>query len=292
MKNRILRILDSFAELMRYKLSVVVTFSAATGYFLFRSTIDHYFFFMVSGVFLLASGASVLNQYEEREQDSMMVRTRNRPIPAGKISLVSVLLLFLFLLISGCCLLLGTGIVPCILGMACIVLYNFIYTPMKKISALAIFSGALVGAIPPLIGFIAAGGTLSNTKILWFSVFMFLWQLPHFWILLMRYGKEYQSAGFKTLLSYMNEDWIKWLTFFCVLFSLGFLTCFFVTGSDTSNYPALLITILNFTFLAIFSRIFLLKRNPGHLRRAFILLNSYALVIMIVLIANSIFSRI
>lgn len=219
-----------------------------------------------------------------------MERTRNRPIQAGKISLGSARLLFVSLLIPGCCLLLITGIFPCILGVISVVLYNFIYTPMKKTSKLAIFPGALVGAIPPLIGFMSASGTLVDTNILWFIAFIFLWQLPHYFILQMRFGKEYQSAGFKTFLSTMNEDELKWLTFFWILLSLCFLTWFIVHGSGYGIYPSLVIIILNLAFLVIFVRMFLLKRSSLYLRRTFILLNSYALVIMMVLIVNSVFN--
>jgi protoheme IX farnesyltransferase len=135
-----------------------------------------------------------MNQYTEREQDAIMSRTMERPIAAKKISLRFAFRVFSLLLLSGSCLLLLNGFIPFALGCLGVILYNLLYTSLKKITVLAIIPGALVGAIPPHIGYTSAGGTVLNNKILYFSVFMFLWQIPHFWLLLLRYGKEYQAA--------------------------------------------------------------------------------------------------
>jgi len=221
-----------------------------------------------------------------------MERTRNRPIPAKKISLRSTIVIFSFLLISGSCLLLANGIIPFALGVLCIILYNFLYTSLKKITTLAIMPGALVGAIPPLIGFVSAGGTIFSYKILLFSAFIFLWQLPHFWLLLIKYGEEYQAAGFKTISKYLNEKQIRYLIFFWALLSSGFLLLFTIIADTINRDLAYILIILNLAFILLFFRLLFLKRKSMDIWSAFILFNSFGLLIMLVLIADSLLNGI
>ena len=275
------------AELIKYKLSLAISFSAATGYFLYRNNLDRGFFLMVAGVFLLASGSVALNQVTEMDVDSVMERTRSRPVPSGKISPGSAIIISLVLLFSGCSLLLSPGILPCVLGVICVVLYNVVYTPLKRITSLAILPGAVVGAIPPLIGFVSAGGTVFSRVIIAFSTIMFMWQLPHFWLLLLRYRDQYEKAGFKTISAFMNEKQIKYLTCFWVLLSSVLLILFVLVVNETIDSLANSIIIFSFVFIIFFSRLILLERDVRDTWTAFILLNSYGLVIMSVLIADS-----
>ena len=279
--------LEIFANLIKYKLSLAVAFSSATGYFLYRNTADHNLLPLVCGVFLLASGAAVMNQYTEREQDALMERTRMRPIPAKRISLRSVTLIFSFLLITGSILLLINGFKPFVLGILCVILYNLLYTSLKKITILAILPGALVGTIPPLIGFISAGGNIMEYKILLFSGFIFLWQLPHFWLLLIRYGKEYREAGFKSVSNYLSEKQIRYLIFFWALLSSGFLVVFAMGIKEPGRNIAYFLIVINLVFILLFFSLLFLKRKTSDTRGAFILLNSFGFLIMSVLMADS-----
>jgi len=240
-----------------------------------------------SGIFFLASGSVALNQFTERGVDSQMKRTSNRPIPAGKISPGSVIWISSLFLAAGSFLLAATGIQAMIIGLLCVALYNFIYTPLKKVTSLAILPGAIVGALPPLIGFVSAGGILFSCKILLFSTIIFMWQLPHFWLLLIRYEEEYKAAGFKTISAFLNERQIRHLILFCVMLSSVLLMLFVLNFNEMSNKLAYILIILNFVFILLFSRLLLLKRSPRDLWSAFFMLNSFGLVIMSVLIADS-----
>jgi len=285
--RRPVRMYRIWAELAKYKLSLAVTFSSATGYFLYRSNVDRNFIFLVAGIFLLSAGSSVLNQYTEREQDAKMERTRNRPLPAEKVSAGSVIIFCSFLLIYGSCFLLINGTGALALGLACVILYNFLYTPLKRISVLAIIPGALVGAIPPVIGWLSAGGAIFSIKILLFSAFIFLWQLPHFWLLIIRYGEEYKAAGFKTIARFLNEKQIKHLVFWWTLLSLIFLLIYAIMIIDIrSNLPNVLI-VLNIIFIILFFRLLFLQKDTQDTWRAFLLFNSYGFFIMLALIADS-----
>lgn len=290
--NNLFRRLFILAELGKSKLSLAVTFSSVTGYFLYRNSVDLSFISLAAGVFLLASGAAVLNQYTEREEDAGMERTRTRPIPSKRISPGQAIVFLMFLLIAGSCLLLSAGIIPFILGMLCVVLYNFVYTSLKKITVLAIVPGALVGAIPPVIGFATAGGDIFNYRIVLFSVFMFLWQLPHFWLLLIRYAKEYQTAGFKTIVKYLDEKQLRYLVFFWVLLSSLFLLLFVLIINEINNYLAGSLIVFNLVFILLFYRLLFPKRISWDSMSAFILLNSFGFLLMIVLIADSLLKSI
>lgn len=269
-----------------------MSLSAATGFFLYRKTFDSHLFFLITGIFLLAAGSLVLNQYSEREQDAIMARTMKRPIAAKKISPGLAIPVILFLLFSGIFLLLLNGFIPFALACLGVILYNVFYTSLKKITLLAIIPGAFVGAIPPLIGYTSAGGTVLNDKILFFSAFMFLWQIPHFWLLLIRYGKEYKAAGFRTISDHLNELQIKYLIFFWVLLSLVCLNLFSrFTGLLTKSFSILLI-ILNISFVIFFFILLFIRKGSDHPRNAFILFNSFSILIMLLLIAESLFSGI
>ncbi len=275
------------AELTKWKLSLAVAFSSVTGFLIASGGVDIGLARVAAGVFLLSSGAAALNQYTERGSDALMARTAGRPLPSARMTPLTAIIIASVLLVSGSLLLAFTGRMPFILGLVNVLLYNVIYTGLKKRTALAILPGALVGAIPPVIGYTAAGGSMTDTVIMLFALFMFLWQIPHFWLLLVRYGSEYERAGFKILFSNTDSEKIKRLVFLWILASSLAL---WILAGIFMPLPALagaLLLILNIVFILLFRQIINLPETGKRSKHAFILLNSFSILVMIVLIVVS-----
>lgn len=176
--------LAAILKLIKYKLSLAVTLSATLGFFLFRQGADPALPMLIAGVFLLAGGSAAFNEFQERRQDSVMGRTHNRPIPSGRISPAAGVITASVFSISGLLVLSVFGIMPVLLGALNLILYNGLYTPLKTRTSFAVLPGGLVGSIPPMIGWTAAGGPLFHPNILFIATLMFLWQMPHFWLLI------------------------------------------------------------------------------------------------------------
>lgn len=158
-------------------------------------------------VFALAAGACALNQYQERRADAAMPRTARRPIPSGRLRPA------LALGAAGVAIAAGTGALvvfggmpAAALGLLAVLWYNGLYTPLKLRSAWAAISGALVGAVPPLIGGWAAAGGPPPPAVWALAGFMVLWQVPHFWLLLLSHADEYRLAGFPVLTERIRPD--------------------------------------------------------------------------------------
>lgn len=276
-----------YCDLMKYRLSLAVTFSAGTGYLLSGNPPDADLPVMLAGVFLLASGSACLNQYTERDLDFRMERTRGRPIPSAKMPLKLARRLIILLLATGSCLLAITGIVPLILGILNLIIYNLVYTSLKKRTSFAIIPGALVGTLPPLIGFASAGNPVISKTIVLFSFFMFLWQIPHFWLLLIKYGDEYREAGFVTISDYLTGNQIRIVIFLWVLFTSVFLLVFAgLTGVFSQMFSSILLA-LNIAFILLFYRIMLVGRESYDTKSAFAAMNSFGFAIMFLLIADA-----
>jgi protoheme IX farnesyltransferase len=169
---------------------------------------------LFAGVFLLSCGACALNQYQERSVDARMARTSRRPIPSGRIRPGQALGWALLLILSGEGLLLFTGnnAVP-LLGAAAVCWYNVLYTGLKKVSAFAVVPGALVGCLPPVMGWAAGSGTLSDPRLAALAFFFFMWQVPHFWLHVLTYGKEYAEAGLPSLTDVFSSAQLERLAF-------------------------------------------------------------------------------
>jgi len=159
------------------------------------------------GVLFLACAASAINQLLEKSIDAKMERTRNRPLPSGRISSGQAIITALLTGATGFLLLFfGTNPIAFGLGSFNLVWYNFIYTPLKTRTRFSLFIGAVTGALPPLIGFVAAGGSISDPKIISIILFMFVWQILHFLLLLLKYGDQYASAGFPVILNHLKRS--------------------------------------------------------------------------------------
>jgi len=280
--------LTVYADLIKYKLSLAVVFSSVTGYFLSSNILNHSLLFLGTGVFMLASGSAALNQYTERATDSIMDRTKTRPIPSKKISENKALIISLSLFMGGSILLYFNGIVPLFLGLLSIVMYNLIYTYLNKISVFSIIPGALVGALPPMIGFTSAGGELNQPVIIAFSSFIFLWQLPHFWLIIIKYGKEYEKAGFATITHYLNEIQIRNLVFFWVLFSSVIMLVAVRLADLFSRNLSFMFVMINLVFILLFYKMLFRKRGSTEIKGAFIMINLISLTIMFLIITISV----
>ncbi len=273
------------AELTKWKLSLAVAFSSVTGFLIFSGGSYSGLALVAAGVFLLSSGASALNQYTERGSDALMPRTAGRPLPSGRMTRLTAIVIAAVLLASGSLLLGFSGRMPIILGLVNVLLYNVIYTGLKKRTTLAIVPGAMVGAIPPVIGYTAAGGALTDTIIMLFALFMFLWQMPHFWLLLVRYGSEYEKAGIKTVYSTMDGAKIKRLVFVWIVTSSLALWILVGIFLPLPAFAGALLLILNIAFIFLFRKIISLPETEKRSKHAFILLNSFSIVVMVILIA-------
>jgi heme o synthase len=204
----------SYLCLCKVKISFFAALSAATGLLLEAHDPWPVLPALVAGVFLMACGACALNHWQERETDALMRRTARRPIPAGRIKPGHALSFAFALICSGAIALLLTGAVAApILGLVAVLWYNGSYTWLKKHSAFAAIPGAMVGAIPPAIGWIAGGGSLLDPRLAVISFFFFMWQVPHFFIHLLAFGEEYEAAGLPSLTAVFTRAQLARLTF-------------------------------------------------------------------------------
>jgi len=190
-----------YSELVKARLTSLVLITTAVGFFMGQvGAIDFALMWhALFGTALVASGAAALNQYLEREYDARMRRTAGRPLPAGRLQPVTVMLF------GGICSLVGTvylGVLvnplTSVLGAVSLVSYLFIYTPLKRLTWFNTMVGAIPGALPPLMGWTAARGELGGGGWALFAILAF-WQLPHFFAIAWIYKDEYARAGFKML---------------------------------------------------------------------------------------------
>ncbi len=272
-----------YADLCRIPLSLFAAASAATGYALGPHPVAVQAFATAASVFLLACGSSALNQFQERDLDARMARTRRRPLPSGAIVPLHALGVSIALLTSGLAGLGSTSTLPAAaLGLLAICWYNGLYTFLKKKTALAFLPGALVGMVPPAIGWTTAGGSLLDPRLAVISLLFFLWQVPHVWLLLLQYGTEYEQAGIPSLARWLNRDQIARLAFtWIVAIAAASLSLPLVTDADAlATYAALIPAAV---WLA-FSGFKLLGVKPGLAAQAvFQRVNAYILLVMCML---------
>jgi protoheme IX farnesyltransferase len=171
----------------------------------------------VAGVGLLAAGCSALNQVQERDVDARMERTRRRPVACGRLSTRAGLALALTLTGGGLLLLATAGATVFVFGAFALLWYNGVYTPLKRRTSFAVLPGALCGALPPLIGWAAAGGELADFRIVLFAGLIFLWQIPHFWFFALKHREDFQRAGLPTVFTRFTPPQIHRLALAWVL---------------------------------------------------------------------------
>jgi len=191
----------SYLELLKIRLSFLVAFSSGFGYALGnQGSIDWKIMLVFClGGFLVSGGAIILNQIFEKDSDRMMIRTQNRPIPTGRVTVNEAFIFSFIIAFSGSLILMYfTNLLTVFLSLISLVLYAFLYTPLKRVGPVSVYIGAIPGALPPLIGWVAATGHLSLEAFMIFGI-QLIWQFPHFWAIAWVADDDYKKAGFKLL---------------------------------------------------------------------------------------------
>jgi protoheme IX farnesyltransferase len=189
------------SELFKARLTLLVLLTTLMGFFLgSQEGIDlPLCLHALGGTSMLAAGAAALNQWIEREHDALMRRTASRPLPSGRMTATTVLALGVLISLGGLLwLTLWVNLLTAFLGAMTLATYLFLYTPLKRRTVLNTLVGAIPGALPPLMGWTAATGSLSPKGWALFAI-LFFWQLPHFMAIAWIYREEYSRAGFKML---------------------------------------------------------------------------------------------
>ena len=270
-------------ELGKVRISLPVTLSALAGYVLFLGRIDAQGLFMAAGVFFMSCGSGALNHWQERRTDRLMPRTKSRPIPSGKISSVQGFMIVVgYVSLGSLILILTNPLISLALAWATLFFYNLVYTPLKRVTAFAVIPGSMVGSIPPVIGWTAAGGGMFSEAILIVAAFFFIGQIPHFWLLLLLFGNQYKLAGLPSLTDIFSEVQIKRITFTWILTTIAsaLLVLLFVITK-----PVLFIILaLYIIFLVAFLTRSVYGREKFKALPAFHLLNFLYLFVMLFLV--------
>ncbi|MEE4255457.1 MAG: protoheme IX farnesyltransferase [Bacteroidales bacterium] len=279
--------LAAIIELTKVKITVAVTLSTLTGYVLYAGAIDGTAIWASLGVFLLASSSAALNQVQERRTDTLMSRTRKRPLPSKRISVKSALIVVLCLLLAGSLILyFMTSKISFGIGLVTLLWYNLLYTPLKYRSVFALIIGSVIGALPPVIGFTAAGGDVFDPTIIFLAFFIYVWQVPHFIMLLLLYGNDYRDAGLPVLTTYYPDEVIKRIIFVWILGTmiLGFMLPFMCR----LQHLTIIVFIMLLSAGLMISMIGLLsKKRLFRVKLSFIFMNIYLVIVLVLILIDS-----
>ena len=191
--------LSIIKELIKFRLTLSVVFSSFISYYLGASEVNlTQLFYLIAGGILIVSSSNIFNQIIERDLDKLMKRTQNRPLPKKEITPKLALFLAILSALIGLIFMYLINLKVAILAALSIFLYTAVYTPMKLISPLSVFVGAIPGAFPFMIGWVAATNDIGIEALTLFLM-QFFWQFPHFWSIGWSQNSDYEKAGFKML---------------------------------------------------------------------------------------------
>ena len=246
---------SSFIEITKLRLSVSVVFSSVISYLIGMSEFDFEIFsYLVVGGLMMVSASNIFNQVIERDLDALMQRTKGRPLPMGQISVNNALVLGFTFVIAGLTFLYLINPLCAMLGAISIFIYACVYTPLKLITPLSVFVGAIPGAIPFMLGWVAATNELGVEALALFLM-QFFWQFPHFWAIAWWQNDEYEKAGFKMLPTGRKD---KSTTFQIIFYSfwaiiMSIVPYFNVTGDFSLSTYGLVIVLMLGMFLLFYS---------------------------------------
>jgi protoheme IX farnesyltransferase len=219
------RFFSDFSKLIKFRLTFLVVFSASVTFLIGSQVpIDGVipginwtnWVILIIGGFLVTSAANCFNEVIEVDLDKLMTRTKDRPMPAGHMTTGQGLVSGLVMGLLGTYLLGKLNIETGLLSVFSIFLYAFAYTPLKRKSPIAVFVGAIPGALPPLIGYVAAHGKIDKIAVILFLV-QFVWQFPHFWSIAWVLDDDYKKAGFRLLPTTRRDKVSAFITFLSTL---------------------------------------------------------------------------
>ena len=284
MKIKLKEYISILFELGKVRITSFVAVSTAIGYIMASGRIDMGLILPTFGVFFLAISSSALNHYQEGDIDALMDRTKNRPIPSGRMSSKNVLYIsILFFILSSIVIWLSSNEMAMFIGWVAFIWYNIIYTPLKRKYAFAVVPGSVIGALPPIIGWVAAGGSPFEPQVLALAMFFFIWQVPHFWLLLLVYGKDYEQAGLPTLTQIFDNSQLSRITFIWIV---GLSTsCFLIPLFGVSNSIVTYSILFSLGIWLIYStgKMLFVYYNQTSFRQAFMQINIYVLAVVVIL---------
>lgn len=235
-----------FLQLTKFRLAISVVFSSVAGYLL---AVDQIEFSILIGLFFggfaMVGASNAFNQWIEKDKDALMDRTKNRPLPAGRMNNLTAIIIASLLTFVGIYVLNSINFKTAIFGILSIFIYTCIYTPLKSVTPLSVFVGAFPGAIPFMLGWVAATGRFGIEPGVLFMV-QFFWQFPHFWAIGWMMDEDYKKAGFK-MLPTGNPDQVTafqivFYTFWTVVISVLPFTQY--TGVLNLSFQAVLFLVL------------------------------------------------
>ncbi len=283
-----MKLFSGILVFIKFRIVLLSTLSAATGYIVAYEGFSWRLGLFVMAMFVLAGGAAALNQFQERGKDGLMERTRLRPLPAGEFLPWVALVLVVGLLGVGVgVLLLFFGVLTAGLGMMAVVLYNGMYTYLKRVTAFAAVPGALIGALPPVIGWFAGGGSVQSPVWVGLLVFFYMWQVPHFWLLLGIHAEDYIRAGFPSLTQTFSAAQLARITFVWVV-ATACMGMLFPLLRMFHHPVSLVVLFLGVVGLCVGAVGLVRSRGVGVMvyRRVFMFINVFAVVIMVTLIID------
>lgn len=270
-------------------LCLLVAFSSFFGFALSAHHLSWQAWLVLCAVMLLACGAASLNSYQEYRWDRLMVRTQKRPVAAGQVTPEQARRQGQ--LLAGCGLLLlyiGTSKpLVVIVGATALVLYNFVYTPLKYKSVWAIIPGAICGALPPYMGWLAGGGPFFSPVILGGVLLLLIWQIPHFWLVMLSNKRDYNQSPLPNLSQMLSESKLQVLTLLWVGALITVLHTMLAMSTAMPVTIRVMISVVSLIVLGVFGVQMGIRKQPPY-RFLFMLLNSFMLLTMALLTVGAV----
>lgn len=213
--------IKDFFSVTKFILSFAVSLSALFAYIMAKGEVGMDMLLATFSVLLVAMGVSTLNQVQEYKEDSKMERTKNRPIASGRMTPRTGIIIAAVLIVLSMIMIYDLlGITGINIFLFAFIWYNAMYTPLKKKSALAVIPGAILGVIPPAVGWLVAGHCLRELEFIAIAAYYFIWQVPHFWLLVMLFHGDYKEGGYPTAMRLFGQGSLQRLTFVWLIFTI------------------------------------------------------------------------
>ncbi|WP_088340478.1 heme o synthase [Robiginitalea sediminis] len=283
---------SDFKEITKAKLALSVVFSAVAGYFLGAETPGlQPLALLVVGGYCMVGASNAYNQVIERELDALMHRTRHRPIPSGRMKVPTALIIAILMTLAGVAMLYQLNPRTALFGALSIFLYTCVYTPLKTITPLAVFVGALPGAIPFMLGWVAATDDFGIEPGTLFMI-QFFWQFPHFWALGWMLDEDYRRGGFKMLPTGKKDTGtaVQIIMYTIWMIVISIIPVFGITGRLSLTVPSAVIIFLMGLVMLWFALRLYEKRDRQSARSLMLSSVTYISLMQIVYVADKFLS--